>query len=158
MAKTFVDKRQKWDRLTRQIKKIDGSGASVKIGVQQGEKHTNEESGETSDLVDIAAKHEFGDKDENIPQRSFIRTTTDEQRLKVNRKIQIAWGRIIEGRSTPERELGMIGQFMELKIRKKITDIKQPPNSPATIAMKGSSNPLIDTGQMRNSIRFVVEL
>ena len=31
------------------------------------------------------------------------------------------------------------------------------PNSPATIARKGSDSPLIDTGQMRRSITYLVE-
>ena len=32
-----------------------------------------------------------------------------------------------------------------------------PPNSPRTIAMKGSARPLIDTGTMRKAITYVVE-
>jgi hypothetical protein len=37
-----------------------------------------------------------------------------------------------------------------------ITELSDPPNSPATIAMKGSSNPLIDTGVMRSSVSYKV--
>ena len=39
-------------------------------------------------------------------------------------------------------------------IQKEITNLKEPPNSPATIAKKGSSNPLIDSGDMRKSVKW----
>lgn len=39
-------------------------------------------------------------------------------------------------------------------IKEYITELSTPPNAPSTIARKGSSNPLIDTGRMRNSIDY----
>jgi hypothetical protein len=39
-------------------------------------------------------------------------------------------------------------------VRKAIRDLDSPPNAESTIKAKGSSNPLIDTGQMINSIRW----
>lgn len=39
-------------------------------------------------------------------------------------------------------------------IKEYITELSTPPNAPSTIEKKGSSNPLIDTGRMRNSIDF----
>mgnify|MGYP000737125208 CR=1 FL=1 len=44
---------------------------------------------------------------------------------------------------------------MEKATRKKVIDIKQPPNHPVTIARKKSDNPLINTGQMVNSLTHV---
>lgn len=38
-----------------------------------------------------------------------------------------------------------------------MTELQTPPNSPVTIAEKGSSNPLIDTGALRSSITSKVE-
>jgi hypothetical protein len=32
-----------------------------------------------------------------------------------------------------------------------------PPNSPVTIALKGSSKPLIDTGEMRGAVTWKVD-
>ena len=38
-----------------------------------------------------------------------------------------------------------------------LTNGNWKPNAPLTIELKGSSHPLIDTGQMRQSITYVVE-
>ena len=38
-----------------------------------------------------------------------------------------------------------------------ITQLDTPPNTPKTIARKGSSNPLIDTGFLRANVTFKVE-
>jgi hypothetical protein len=43
-------------------------------------------------------------------------------------------------------------------IKQRIANGIAPPNSPYTIARKGSSKPLIDTGQLRNSITYQVEI
>ena len=41
-------------------------------------------------------------------------------------------------------------------IRSEITSLSLPANSPVTIAIKGSSNPLIDTGEMRAAVTHQV--
>lgn len=41
-------------------------------------------------------------------------------------------------------------------IKKYILDLKTPPNAPSTIRQKGSSNPLNDSGHMRNSVTYTV--
>jgi hypothetical protein len=43
-------------------------------------------------------------------------------------------------------------------VQKKIRQITIPPNSPRTIAEKKSSKPLIDFGQMVQSVTFKVNL
>ena len=42
-------------------------------------------------------------------------------------------------------------------IQKKMRDLKNPPNSQMTVEMKGSDNPLIDTGRLVGAIRHEVE-
>ena len=49
-----------------------------------------------------------------------------------------------------------IGALVKRRIQKEIRDLRQPPNSPATIKAKGSSNPLIDKGFMRRSVDYEV--
>ena len=39
-------------------------------------------------------------------------------------------------------------------IAREITNLKEPPNAESTILKKGSSNPLIDTGDMRKSVKW----
>ena len=56
-------------------------------------------------------------------------------------------------------ELKKTGMFVQNKVRSWFTDSRNgwPPNAPSTIkAKKGKSNPLIDTGELRKSITYVV--
>lgn len=41
-------------------------------------------------------------------------------------------------------------------VQQYMTDLKDPANSPVTIAKKGSSNPLIDTGSLRGSVTYKI--
>ena len=41
-------------------------------------------------------------------------------------------------------------------VQQYMTDLKTPPNAPSTIAKKGSSNPLIDSGMLRGSVTHSV--
>ncbi|WP_050450511.1 hypothetical protein [Bordetella bronchiseptica] len=49
-----------------------------------------------------------------------------------------------------------VGVEAEGAIKQYITDLDTPPNKPSTIRKKGSSNPLIDTGNMRQSVTSTV--
>lgn len=52
--------------------------------------------------------------------------------------------------------LEIIGQIAVGKVQVYITELQDPPNAPSTIAQKGSSNPLIDTGAMRQSVTYSI--
>ncbi len=52
--------------------------------------------------------------------------------------------------------LEKVGVVAVGKVQKYMTDLKSPPNAPSTIKKKGSSNPLIDSGAMRQSVTFNV--
>lgn len=41
-------------------------------------------------------------------------------------------------------------------VQQYMTDLKDPPNAPSTIAKKGSSNPLINTGSLRSSVTYKI--
>ena len=106
----------------------------------------------------VASANEFGTADGRIPARSFLRSTIDTRRrdiLAVARKTRNA---VIDRKLSGEDGLNVIAQWVEAAIKKTIEDLKDPPNAPSTIARKGSDNPLIDTGQLINSIRGVVHL
>ena len=53
--------------------------------------------------------------------------------------------------------LERIGAVVAGAIQQSIRDLRDPPNAPATIERKGSSNPLIDTGFMRLSVSWRVQ-
>jgi phage gpG-like protein len=57
-----------------------------------------------------------------------------------------------------ERALALVGQMMESDMRSAIAAGIPPPNAARTIAAKGSSKPLVDSGQLRASISSAVVL
>jgi len=135
-----------WDQIIQETKLADRS--YTKVGLQEGTT-----ADDLSDLVMVGAVNEFGTK--RIPARPFIRTTYDDNRGMLFELIDRQYDRILRGRATAKMALERIGEWLEGKTKKKIVDIQAPPNAPSTIAKKGSSNPLIDTSQMRQSIRHV---
>lgn len=115
-----------------------------------------------SEYVMIARVHEFGitiRKGEGsivIPERSFLRSTFDEKQDEwvkfVKKQMEHLLNLRINARTLCER----LGAKMVADIQEKITNLDTPPNAPATIAQKGSSNPLIDSGGLRMRITYKV--
>ncbi len=102
----------------------------------------------------IAGANECGTRDGHIPERSFIRAGVDLNAGAINRRADEVWGQILDGAVTMNQGLGLMGEFIQRLITQRITNLKTPPNAASTIARKGSDNPLIDTGRMRQSIRW----
>lgn len=92
----------------------------------------------------------------NIPERSFLRSSFDEKAKQWERATWDQLGVLVDGKTTADGALSVIGNVMQGDIQKKVVDGPFVPNAPATIRQKGSSKPLIDTGRMRQSIRYVV--
>lgn len=131
--------------LRKRLKK-DGN---VSVGIIDAGKHP---SGDIT-VAGIGHSHEFG---LGVPERSFMRTTIQEKKRQIVALQKKLLKKMIEGKMKVEVALGLIGEFVSDAISQKIVSISDPPNTPETIARKGSSNPLVDTGQMKNSITYEV--
>lgn len=105
-------------------------------------------------MAGIAAANEFGT--DTIPARSFMRSSFDENLPSIIRALRKEYDKISLGQSTVQKSLGLIGLYMQNLIKQKIRAIHTPPNSPKTIAKKGSSKPLIDFGQMIGAVQYKV--
>ena len=93
----------------------------------------------------------------NIPERSYIRSGYDNRKDSI---IAFAQNRLIElynFRITAEQYLNGLGEYITGQIRDYMTSLTTPPNHPYTIQKKKSSNPLIDTGRLRQSITYKIE-
>lgn len=110
-----------------------------------------------SDLLIYAGANEFGTEDGHVPERSYLRSTADEKQEEYAEHISKGLGRVIDGTSSIGTELGRVGQRAVRDVQRKIVALKDPPNAPSTIAKKGSSNPLVDEGRLRQSIDYLVE-
>jgi hypothetical protein len=58
---------------------------------------------------------------------------------------------------TLEEALNKVGVVAVAKVQRYMRDLKTPPNSASTIARKGSSNPLIDSGALRQSVDYKLQ-
>lgn len=148
------------NRIIRTLNK-DLDGVVVKVGVQAKDKDKAVRRGKGGSirntdqpLAVIAAIHEFGLGD--MPQRSFLRSAYDENLPMIDKMIQRVANGAVFGLGT-NAALNRLGNVVQGMVQRKIVDGPFVPNSPATIKRKKSSRPLIDTGHLRQSIRYVIE-
>ncbi len=163
-----------WKDILKELRGL--SKKEIKAGIQGGKTKDG-----TADIVTVAAVQEFGamifqhpgevtvyrkvKKDGSthrsmgrlilIPERSFIRATFDEKYDEIGEHAEAAVTAIINGTDV-SKALTLTGQYIEGEIKRKIGSGPFTPNSPATIRKKKSSKPLIDTGHMRQSVRYEI--
>jgi hypothetical protein len=108
-----------------------------------------------SDLVIKAASNEFGTN--RIPERSFIRSAIDESKDEFRNFLRDGTIKVLKGKMTKRRLIGLLGLLGIEKIQEKITDGPFVPNAPSTIKAKGSSSPLIHHAILKGSITSRLE-
>jgi hypothetical protein len=125
---------------------------SLEVGVFADAKNTDDTP--ASYIADYALANEFGTN--NIPARSFIRSTTDEQSHKWQKAMDDALSSLIEGRDANlDNKLYEVGQIVRGDIIQKIDSNISPVNALSTQKKKlkqGKNKTLIDTGALRQSI------
>ena len=89
-----------------------------------------------------------------IPERSFLRTGHDENADRIIKQTERALCQVSAGKMSIDDMLDLYGQQMATAIKKYMRDLQNPPNHPYTVEQKGSSNPLIDTGNLLGSITW----
>lgn len=92
-----------------------------------------------------------------IPERSFLRTGHDTHIDEVMNKADKLVGLVVSGQMSEDQLLDFIGLTLATKIKTYARDLSNPPNHPYTIEQKGSSNPLVATGNMIEGISFEVK-
>lgn len=137
----------------RELKNVirELSGYAVEVGIFGSDEY-----------VMIARVHEFGTTIRtkkasiDIPERSFLRSTFDEKEKEWFNFVKKRIPQILNSSMNARTLCEQLGAKMVADIQKKITDLDSPPNAPSTIAQKGSSNPLIDTGGLRMRVTYRV--
>jgi hypothetical protein len=144
--KFLSDKDMGFKRIKREL--ANARSVVAVVGIQEGSKNP-----EGTSIAEYGAYNEYGTS--KIPERSFMRSTFDEDLHKLRLAMAQQWAQVNRGK-TVFHALSTVGLMHETAIKEKIRNLKNPPNSPRTIAYKGSDNPLIDGGHMVNSIRYIV--
>lgn len=150
---------------------IDNANAKVLVGFLSGRmhvetKHKNED-GEYEDIgggapqyrnvenAELAKQLSFGTA--AIPARPFIEEGLLSKKDELHKEIKTQLDSIAEGKKANWNKLGTkaVGAVQEF-VRSDYYKTHVP-NSPETIRYKGSDTPLIDGGDLINSLEFVVE-
>lgn len=126
-----------FEAITRRIAAADGE--MVEVGLLAPEQAT------------IGTHNEFGTR--NAPERPFMRRAFDDNVERYATIMADGARKLVDG-GTVEGALTKAGIVASSDIKRQITELRDPPNAAATIKAKGSSNPLIDTGAMRNAVAF----
>ncbi|MDR7027257.1 hypothetical protein [Rhizobium rosettiformans] len=136
------------------LKSIPPKPAVVEVGFPAGETD--------SDVLERAFFNNFGT--ERIPERPFMQGAMRANRSSY-RSLMISGAKEIvraaaageDPKKVMRRVLRKLGVKAQGDIQEEITSLQSPPNAPSTIARKKSSNPLIETGELRASVTFKVK-
>jgi hypothetical protein len=136
--------------------------AYLKVGVF-GDKGNAQAANGSITVAELAAIHEFG---LGVPERSFLRSYFDANEALLTSAIVRLTKSLIDQvlknkkPATVQQQsnvLNKLGLFIVGGIQARISAGEiTPPLAESTIARKGSSTPLIDTGQLRSSISHEV--
>lgn len=92
----------------------------------------------------------------NIPERSFIRAGFDENEQNIMSRIEVLIQKVIRDELDIDAFYEFIGNYCVDRIKEFLVDLDNPALSSYTIEKKGSSNPLVDTGHLKDTITFEI--
>ncbi len=129
----------------------------VKVGFPAGEAD--------ADNIQKAIWNEFGTRGGAsgggwggpVPERPFMRNAMRTNRSQYLSAMKSSAAKLVMGQTTLAQIMSKLGILAQGDIQGAITSLTSPPNSPVTIEIKGSSKPLIDSGEMRAAITFKVD-
>jgi hypothetical protein len=148
-----VKVKQKNPGALQEILERYGKGIDIAVGLPAGTEGAGASYPDGESVLDVAFQHEFGI---GVPERPFLRTGI---RKNIDETNAIAAGlvkKINEGKIDIDSAGEIIGLKAAAGVAQHIVDIDSPPNSPATIKYKGSSNPLVNTQLLNQSITHEV--
>jgi len=91
-----------------------------------------------------------------IPERSFIRAGWDQNEPDIVQKYADLLGVAVARGVSPDALLDALGLESQGALQQFARDLRSPANHPFTVKQKGSSNPLVDTGNLIANIEYEV--
>lgn len=135
-----------FDNLKR---RLVSEGKVVNVGIPEGPKETD-----GTPVAMIAAVHEYGSPAQGIPERPFLRVAIQKNRNKYIRLNRINLVKMMRGQLQMQQALEQLGEMAKGDVVTEIRNGEFAPLKDATIKRKGSKQPLIDTGQMVQSMQW----
>lgn len=140
------------ETIRRQMGALDG--LEILVGLPGSDAASGDAS--ASELVEIARSIEYGTV--TAPSRPFLRTALKRNRRRWTNGLSAAVPAAGSGDlRRVEMVVRKVGVMMVGDVQATIRKGPWAPNAPATIRRKGSAMPIVDTSQLIQSIRSVVE-
>ena len=154
VAKLLMDADRGLKKLLRDLETLGKS--KIKVGIQ-GPKAGEVHRGSALTMVELGTIHEYGAPAANVPQRSFLRGTLDENPGQWSKELDKQTARVAKEGANPKQALMVVAEKLRTAVLDRIDRGIPPPLKDATIARKGGeTTPLIDTGALRGSITATV--
>lgn len=147
MAFGFTDLTPEGRKYFRELQKM--TEMEVRVGFQGDEKYEDGTS-----IAEVAAHNELGSSD--TPERPFMRQSFENHESELQAACDAA-NRLVSSGGSADQALQQIGVVAKGLVQEEIVNGDFAPNAESTIRKKGSEQPLIDTGTMRQSVNFVVK-
>ena len=106
--------------------------------------------------ANFVMQHNVGPSTIEIPERPFLRSTFDEKHKEWEQKAAKQLDMVASGRKDAIGMLNTLGNVVEGDVKRKIASGPFTPNAPSTVRQKKSAKPLIDSGRMRSSVRYII--
>lgn len=133
---------------------IDAGKPKVYIGVPSSKNPTHKDSG--LNMATLLAIHSLGAPSRGIPQRDAIRPPLMQNSRKYTELMAQGFANAFVNATDPREVYEKIGLVASNDVKQYFVEGNFTPLSQKTIDRKGSSKPLIDTGELRNSITWEV--
>lgn len=159
MSVKVIGFQQMQAELKKALTEFVGDNKAVTVGI-------HEEAGDANEgltMAQLGAVHEYGASINHpgvtgphkidIPARPWLRPGVESGTPEY---LGIIQKRVAAG-ANMDALLEDLGIVASGKVQQYMTDLKSPPNAKSTIAKKGSSNPLIDTGALRQSVTYALQ-
>lgn len=148
----IVDRDRGWNRLMRELR---ARPRDVIVGVFGDDAAEPHPDSPMLTIAEVLSHHEFGIG--NAPQRSWLRDWFDENKSEIeaaHRKLML---QVVDGNLTLDMAAERLGLMMVRSLKDRWIDGIPPELDPRTIDAKGSSTPLIDSGQSLSSVGHEVQ-
>jgi hypothetical protein len=131
----------------RKLKELNKK--ALRVGIFENAKYQNGDS-----VAQVASDNEFGTL--KIPARPFFTPAVNQNGQKWLSVMTKEIDKSIRNDSDINVGLNRVGLLAQGDIQKSLVAVTSPALAPATIAKKGSSKPLVDTGILLSSITYAV--
>ncbi len=147
-------------KLVKQLEKL--SAKDVLVGVPRQNDARTDNAGETMNNATLAYIQDRGSPAANIPARPFMAPGIMNAQERIASQLRRGIQDLTSGKQADvDVSLSKAGMIAQASIRHVINDGPPPPLAESTIADRKrrgrlSEKPLVDTGQLRNSINYVL--